>query len=48
MKECMYSYQYHRRRAIMRPNRIAQRIVTLIMGIAVAYSVFSIVQLIIG
>ena len=48
MKECMYSYQYHRRRAIMKPSRVAQRIVTLIMCIAVVYSVFSIIQLIVG
>ena len=40
MKECMYSYHYHRRRAIIRKDRSGQRILLWVLGLAACYSLY--------
>ena len=40
MKECMYSYHYHRKRAIVRRNPASRLICFSILGIALLYGVY--------
>ena len=40
MKECMYTYHYHRKRAIVREKQTGRRVFFGILGIAVLYGAF--------
>lgn len=40
MKECMYTYHYHRNRAIVRENRMGHRVLFGILGIATLYGAY--------
>jgi len=40
MKECMYSYHYNQRRAIVRKDRAGQRILFWVLGVVACYSLY--------
>ena len=40
MKECMFSYHYNQRRAIVRKDRAGQRILFWVLGVAACYSIY--------
>jgi hypothetical protein len=40
MKEFMYTYHYHRNRAVVRENRTGHHVLFGILGVAVLYSVY--------
>ena len=46
MKECMYTYHYHRNRAIVRRNQTGPRVLFGIIGIAALYGVYCLSTLI--
>lgn len=46
MKECMYSYHYHRRRALVSKGKSGQRLLLLILGFAACYSLYCLSTLI--
>jgi len=46
MKECMYTYHYHRNRAIVRPNQTGPRVLFGIIGLAALYGVYCLSTLI--
>ncbi len=46
MKECMYSYHYNQRRAIIRKDRSGHRILFWVIGIAVIYGAYCLTSLI--
>jgi len=46
MKECMYSYHYNRKRAIIKQNRSGQLIVLGVIGIATIFSLYCLSTLI--
>ncbi len=45
MKECMYSYHYHRRRAIIQRDRRSHRAVVFAIGIVAIFSFYCITTL---
>lgn len=40
MKKCMYTYNYHRNRAIISQNQTSNRILFGIIGVAALYGAF--------
>ena len=40
MKDCMYTYHYHRNRAVIKRGRDGHRVFFWILGIATVYSVY--------
>ena len=40
MKECMFSYHYNQRRAIVHKDRAGQRILFWVLGVAACYSLY--------
>lgn len=40
MKECMYTYHYHRKRAIVRQNRAGHFVLSGILSLAVLYGIY--------
>lgn len=40
MKECMYTYNYHRKRAVMKPGRDGNRVFFWVIGLAAIYGVY--------
>lgn len=40
MKECMYTYHYHRKRAIVRRNRADHHLLFGILGVATLYGIY--------
>ena len=45
MKECMFSYHYNQRRAIVRKDRAGQRVFFLVIGIVAVFSVYCLTTL---
>jgi len=46
MKECMYTYHYYRKRAVMKRGRKAHRAFFFIIGAAAIYSVYCLTTLV--
>ena len=45
MKECMFSYHYNQRRAIVRKDRAGHRVFFLVIGIVAVFSVYCLTTL---
>ena len=46
MKECMYTYHYYRKRAVVRRDRTGHKVFFWILGVAAIYSVYCLTTLV--